>query len=58
MDWMKETEDILARGLAWLMGNGAVASFFEGETIKFTTADGQEIEGTVNSDGTVTTADG
>ena len=59
LDWYKDLLSTIANGFNWLKGDGLLASFWEGQKISFTTADGEKpITGTVNADGTVTSEDG
>ena len=58
MDWLKNIESMIYSGLVWLNEQGILTSYFNGETISFTTADGHTVSGVVQSDGTVKTADG
>ena len=57
MDWLNETNKMIAQGLAWL-SEGAVGAFNAGKTISFTNADGQTVSGKVSANGDVVTEDG
>ena len=58
MDWLKDTNTMIAMGLDWLTGQGILSTFFSGQEIEFTTADGQTVKGTVQADGTVVDSEG
>ena len=58
MSWYKDLLSTLATGFNWLSGDGVLSSFWEGQQIEFTTADGKTVKGTVNANGTVTAEDG
>ena len=64
MDWLSELEDNVAKAVQWLMsGNSTEALIAKGElnageTIKFTTADGEIVEGVLDEKGNVTTSTG
>jgi hypothetical protein len=59
MQWLNDIELLLTQGLNWRGDNEKVmASLFSGETIDFTTADGQPMTGKVTDEGKVVGNDG
>ena len=64
MEWLSELEDNVAKAVQWLMSGNSTEALIakgelkSGETIKFTTADGEIVEGVLDEEGNVTTSTG
>ena len=60
MEWMNDTNKLIAQALAYLEIGRQLEDIGmkAGSQIEFTTADGRQLTGTVNSDGSVTASDG
>ena len=60
MEWMKDTNNMIAQALAYLEIGRQLEDIGmqSGSQIEFTTSDGRTLTGTVNADGSVTASDG
>ena len=57
MNWLNDLNKNVAQALSWLQVGATQSMFGQGKTVKFTNKNGEEVTGTINSEGNVEVKD-